>query len=95
MGTTEMSLSSYVGVSNRIVMDRGLRHEVHPMGTVCEGTLDQCVDALKEVINKSLHRAPRIIASVHFDVRPEDQGDRLSKKWARIKFFQSAEGEQT
>lgn len=37
LGTAEVSLGKYVGISNRIVLNNGMKHEVHPMGTVVEG----------------------------------------------------------
>jgi uncharacterized protein YqgV (UPF0045/DUF77 family) len=59
-------------------------HEAHPMGTVVEGTVDECLDLLREILDKSLSRSPRVILNAKLDVRPGEY-NRLEKKRKRIR----------
>lgn len=54
-----------------------------------------CLNVLSEIANKSLHHAPRIILNCRLDIRPEKGGERISKKWEKIKQYQHNEGDIT
>ncbi|KAL6059990.1 hypothetical protein QOT17_013851 [Balamuthia mandrillaris] len=84
-GTDETSLSSYINSSVSIVHKRGLRHEVHSMGTVVEGSLDQCFEVIREVVEKCVRKgAPRLVLNFRADVSPGMSGNRLHNKQRRI-----------
>jgi uncharacterized protein YqgV (UPF0045/DUF77 family) len=57
--------------------------QVHLMGTVCEGTLDQCLDLIRDVLTASLTQAPRAMMTVRFDARPGEV-NRLTKKAKKL-----------
>eukprot|EP01116_Phalansterium_solitarium_P017572 TRINITY_DN4367_c0_g1_i1.p1 TRINITY_DN4367_c0_g1~~TRINITY_DN4367_c0_g1_i1.p1 ORF type:complete len:166 (+),score=30.39 TRINITY_DN4367_c0_g1_i1:33-530(+) len=74
LGTSqESSLQHTVEAAARVVVVRGLRHELHPAGTLIEGSMDECFEAVKECITDSLKRAPRIIVGLRADVHPGAQ----------------------
>lgn len=83
IGTSESSMSTYVATCAHILKDSELRHEVHSMGTVMEGSLEECFDVLKECIRRSLRRAPRLIVNMKADVRP-GFSNRMHQKNRRI-----------
>lgn len=53
------------------------------MGVICEGTLDQCMDLIKEVLTASLSQAPRAVMNIKIDARPGEV-NRLTKKAKKI-----------
>lgn len=83
IGTAESSMSTYVASSAHILKESELRYEVHAMGTVVEGTLDEAFDALKQCIRAGLKRSPRLIVHAKADVRPGVE-NRLHQKNRRI-----------
>jgi len=83
IGTEEESMASYVGVCARIIKNHDLNHEIHAMGTVMEGSVNECFDAVKDCIEACLRRAPRIMVNIRADVRPGAE-NRLHKKKHRI-----------
>eukprot|EP01121_Diplochlamys_sp_Union-15-3_P004659 TRINITY_DN14852_c0_g1_i1.p1 TRINITY_DN14852_c0_g1~~TRINITY_DN14852_c0_g1_i1.p1 ORF type:complete len:155 (+),score=32.82 TRINITY_DN14852_c0_g1_i1:57-521(+) len=84
LGTADSSMATYTATSSRVLKDSGLKHEVHPMGNIVEGDIDECLDALKEVIEKSLHRTGRLSVNVRLDVMPGGGDNRIHKKKAKI-----------
>eukprot|EP01094_Clydonella_sp_ATCC50884_P027852 TRINITY_DN8186_c0_g1_i1.p3 TRINITY_DN8186_c0_g1~~TRINITY_DN8186_c0_g1_i1.p3 ORF type:complete len:153 (+),score=42.08 TRINITY_DN8186_c0_g1_i1:139-597(+) len=83
VGGGDDSAASHVGVAARTLKNRGLEHEVHAMGTIVEANLDEALDAIKECVEHSLKRCPRVSLSIRADIRPGKEG-RLHKKRARI-----------
>jgi len=83
IGTAENSMGSYVAIAARTAKKHQLRHEVHAMGTVAEGTLGECLDTIKDCITASLNTAPRVIVNIRADVRPGDE-NRIQKKSSKI-----------
>lgn len=56
------------------VKTSGLPSQVHSLGTVVEGGLDECIDLLKDCLRDALKDAPRVTASVRLDIRPGHPG---------------------
>jgi len=94
LGTDELSTAGYVALASRICRNHELKHEVHPMGTVVEGSVDECLDLLKDCIEKSVQRGPRIILSARIDVRPGEY-QRMDKKHKKILEINHQTGEST
>lgn len=68
------SISPIIAKVVRKVKTSGLPNEIHSMGTVVEGRLDECLDLVKECIREALKETPRVTASVRLDVRPGHAG---------------------
>lgn len=79
----DVSMAKFVGLSAKICAQNHIQHDVHLMGTVCEGTLDQCLDLIRDVMTQSLAHAPRAVMNVKFDARPGEV-NRLSKKAKKL-----------
>jgi uncharacterized protein (TIGR00106 family) len=74
IGTKSTSLSSYVAACLKVLGDSGLTYEVHGMGTIIEGALQD----LFEVILK-MHEVPfeagalRVVTSIKIDDRRDKE----------------------
>ena len=68
------SVSSYVARCSRLVKQSGLSNELHAMGTIIEGNLDECFDLIKSCIRDVLQDTPRVTAAIKVDVRPGKRG---------------------
>lgn len=83
------SISPTVAKVVKRVKTAGLASEVHSMGTVVEGRLDQCLDLLKDCVRDALQEAPRVTASIRMDVRPGHSGriesnvQSVEEKWRK------------
>lgn len=51
-----------------------LASEIHSMGTVVEGPLEECLDLIKDCVREALDDVPRVTASIRLDVRPGHPG---------------------
>lgn len=72
--TKNESISPTVAKVVKHIKSSGLPNETHAMGTVIEGTLDECLELVKTCIQESLKDTPRVTASVRLDVRPGHDG---------------------
>eukprot|EP01124_Arcella_intermedia_P035416 TRINITY_DN9014_c0_g1_i1.p1 TRINITY_DN9014_c0_g1~~TRINITY_DN9014_c0_g1_i1.p1 ORF type:complete len:171 (-),score=31.38 TRINITY_DN9014_c0_g1_i1:49-561(-) len=93
VGSTESSLATYVALSARICKNHELRHEVHPMGTVVEGSVDDCLAVIREVLEKSLTKVDRVVMNARLDVRPGEL-HRLDKKHKKLQEITNLTGEE-
>ncbi|MEX2500352.1 MAG: MTH1187 family thiamine-binding protein [Wenzhouxiangellaceae bacterium] len=66
VGTGE-HLSEAVAKCTRIVRESGLDNELHAMGTIVEGDLDECLRVIRQCIDAVLAEAPRASTSVRID----------------------------
>lgn len=65
-----VSVSKYVAECQRVLLDAGLSHQMHPYGTVVEGEWDEVFDALRRC-HERVHAlgAPRISTSLRLGTR--------------------------
>ena len=64
---TESHISEAVAKCTRIVRASGLANELHAMGTIVEGDLDECLRVIRECMDAVLADAPRAGTSVRID----------------------------
>ncbi|MDT8448546.1 MAG: MTH1187 family thiamine-binding protein [Wenzhouxiangellaceae bacterium] len=60
-------ISQAVARCTQIVRESGLENELHAMGTILEGDLDDCLCVIHECIGAVLEQAPRASTSVRID----------------------------
>jgi uncharacterized protein (TIGR00106 family) len=77
------SVSSYVARAVRIVIDSGLKHELHAMGTIVEGEVDQVLRVLQQCFDELAKDCDRVTCSAKFDWR-RGQQERLEAKVASV-----------
>jgi uncharacterized protein (TIGR00106 family) len=85
LGTGDTSMSTFVAIATKTLEERGIKHQITPMGTVVEGTLDEvlgCVSAVHEALvnNKAL----RIVTHLILDDR-RDRPRGMEGKVASVK----------
>ena len=68
-------VSNFVAHITRGIRASGLDNELHSMGTIIEGTLEECLDLIKQSIEATLAAgAPRASVAIKMDVRPGHTG---------------------
>ncbi len=77
------SVSQYVARSLDIIDKSGLDYQLHAMGTIVEGELDQVLDVLKKCINAMAADCDRITCTAKLDYRKGKRG-RLRSKVASV-----------
>eukprot|EP01102_Stenamoeba_stenopodia_P022853 TRINITY_DN9675_c0_g1_i1.p1 TRINITY_DN9675_c0_g1~~TRINITY_DN9675_c0_g1_i1.p1 ORF type:complete len:179 (+),score=27.86 TRINITY_DN9675_c0_g1_i1:94-630(+) len=80
---TDTSLSSALAATARVLLRRGTKHEVHALGVVIEGPIDECFEAVAESVFAVLKRAPRCTFDIHADIRPGHE-NRIQKKHKNV-----------
>jgi uncharacterized protein (TIGR00106 family) len=60
-------LSEVIARITEIVRDSGLDNELHAMGTLLEGDLDDCLAVIRKCVDAALEEAPRASTSVRID----------------------------
>jgi uncharacterized protein (TIGR00106 family) len=60
-------LAEAIARVTEIVRDSGLENELHAMGTILEGDLDDCLAVIRRCIDAALEEAPRASTSVRID----------------------------
>jgi len=78
MGTGE-SVSGSVAECVDLVDQSGLDYEVHSMGTIVEGELDEVIRLLEQCIEKVTEHSDRVTCSAKFDFRRGNSGRIKSK----------------
>lgn len=68
------SISPTVAKVAKHIKRSNLPSEIHSMGTVLEGPLEECLDLIKECVREALEDVPRVSASIRLDVRPGHPG---------------------
>lgn len=63
----ETRISEAVAACTRIVRESGLENELHAMGTIVEGDLDDCLRVIRECMDTVLADAPRASTSMRID----------------------------
>ena len=77
------SVSAYVARCLAIIDESGLEYELHSMGTILEGELDEVLDVLKQCIEDLAKDNDRITCSAKIDYRQGHHG-RLRSKIASV-----------
>jgi len=73
------SVSSYVTRCVKVVAASGLDYELHAMGTIVEGELDQVLDVMKRCFDELQADCDRITCTAKFDYRRGATGRIRSK----------------
>ena len=77
------SVSQYVARSLEIIDASGLDYELHAMGTIVEGEIDQVLDVMKRCLTAMSTDCDRITCTAKLDYRRGHQG-RLKSKVASV-----------
>lgn len=77
------SVSQYVARSLEIIDASGLDYELHAMGTIVEGEMDELLELLKQCFEAMAEHSDRISCTAKFDYRRNHQG-RIRKKVERV-----------
>ncbi len=84
IGTESTSLSSYVANCLRVLKDSGLTHELHAMGTIIEGDLQELFAVIRKMHEVPfMEGAQRVVTSIKLDDR-RDKESTLRKKVASV-----------
>jgi uncharacterized protein (TIGR00106 family) len=73
------SVSPYVAECVRIVDESGLDYELHSMGTIIEGELDQVLDLLRRCTEQVAQHSDRVTCAAKLDFRRGHSGRLKSK----------------
>jgi uncharacterized protein (TIGR00106 family) len=73
MGVGE-SVSQYVAECVDLVDKSGLAYEVHSMGTIVEGELDEVIDLMRACIERMAKHSERVTCSAKLDYRRGKSG---------------------
>lgn len=77
------SFSKYVAQSLEIIDKSGLPYRLNPMGTVLEGSFDDCIKVVKDCYEKMSADCDRISTSIKIDYRKGKSG-RLESKMKSV-----------
>jgi uncharacterized protein (TIGR00106 family) len=77
------SVSAYVAECVDIVDRSGLAYELHAMGTIVEGELDQVLDLMRRCVEQMARHNDRVTCSAKLDFRRGAAG-RLKSKVASV-----------
>jgi uncharacterized protein (TIGR00106 family) len=73
------SVSQYVAECVELVGQSGLDYELHSMGTIVEGELDQVLDLMRRCIEQVATHSDRVTCSAKLDFRRGHSGRLRSK----------------
>jgi len=73
------SVSQYVAECVRLIDDSGLDYELHSMGTIVEGELDQVLDLMRRCIVLVAKHSDRVTCAAKLDFRRGHSGRIKSK----------------
>src|SRR4029079_14183987 len=73
------SVSAYVAECVDIIDRSGLEYELHAMGTIVEGELDQVLDIMRRCIEQTATHSDRVTCAAKLDLRRGHEG-RLNGK---------------
>ena len=77
------SVSPYVAECVEIIRRSGLDFELHAMGTIVEGELDQVLDLMRRCIEQVATRSDRVTCAAKLDYR-SGQAGRIRSKVASV-----------
>jgi uncharacterized protein (TIGR00106 family) len=73
------SVSQYVAECVRLVDESGLEYELHAMGTIVEGELDEVLDLMRRCIELVAQHSDRVTCAAKLDYRRGHTGRIKSK----------------
>jgi uncharacterized protein (TIGR00106 family) len=85
LGTSDPSVSRYVAGCVRIVRESGLKHQLTPMGTIIEGSIDDILAVIRR-----MHESPfaagavRVSTLIKIDDRRDSENHSMSGKVASV-----------
>lgn len=74
-----VSLSPYVARCLKVIDDSGLEYQLHAMGTIVEGEIDQVLEVLRACHDALASDCDRISCTAKFDYRKGAAGRLVSK----------------
>jgi uncharacterized protein (TIGR00106 family) len=77
------SVSPYVAECVQLIDESGLDYELHSMGTIVEGELEQVLDLMRRCIEQVARHSDRITCAAKLDYRRGHSG-RLERKVASV-----------
>jgi uncharacterized protein (TIGR00106 family) len=77
------SVSRYVAECVELVDQSGLDYELHAMGTIVEGELDQVLNLMRRCIEQTATHSDRVTCAAKLDYR-RGQSGRLTSKVASV-----------
>jgi uncharacterized protein (TIGR00106 family) len=77
------SVSKYVAECIELIDQSGLDYELHAMGTIVEGELDQVVDLMQRCIERVAQHSDRVTCAAKLDFR-RGQSGRIHSKVASV-----------
>jgi len=73
------SVSQYVAECVQLVEQSGLDYELHAMGTIVEGELDEVLDLMRRCIEQTARHSDRVTCAAKLDFRRGASGRMKSK----------------
>jgi uncharacterized protein (TIGR00106 family) len=73
------SVSQYVAECVKLVDESGLDYELHAMGTIVEGELDEVLDLMRRCIERVAEHSDRVTCAAKLDYRRGHSGRIKSK----------------
>lgn len=64
----------------KLVDQSGVPYKANAMGTIIEGSWDDCMNLIKKCHEEVMKSAPRLVSSIQIDLRPSKPLDRLDEK---------------
>jgi uncharacterized protein (TIGR00106 family) len=77
------SVSQYVAECIELVDQSGLEYELHAMGTIVEGELDQVLELMRRCIEQVARHSDRVTCAAKLDFR-RGQSGRIKSKVASV-----------
>jgi len=77
------SVSRYVAECVELIDQSGLDYELHAMGTIVEGELDQVLDLMRRCIERVAQHSDRVTCAAKLDLR-RGPGGRIKTKVASV-----------
>ena len=77
------SVSQYVAECVKLIDESGLDYELHAMGTIVEGELDQVLDLMRRCIEQTALHSDRVTCAAKLDYRRGHRG-RIHSKVASV-----------
>jgi len=74
------SMGEHIAAVLKIVDKSGLPYRANAMSTVIEGDWDKVMAVIRKCQDEVLSIAPRVMTSIHLDIRPGKPQDRITEK---------------
>ncbi len=68
----------------KLVDESKLPYKANAMGTIIEGSWDDCMGLIKKCHEEVMKNAPRLVSNISIDLRPGKPQDRLTEKLKSI-----------